>query len=277
MPPSEAAASIPATARVYRYDAGMIGPVLTREIAVETPIEIAFGGAPFAVMMATPCDIEDFAIGFALTEGIIEAIEDIRAIEAAIDATSGRVNVTLSGERMGSHLARKRAMSGRTGCGLCGIEDLEHLPKARRRLTPSRPIAPEAIGAAVAGLASVQPLNAQTRAVHAAAWCGCDGAIRVAREDVGRHNALDKLIGALLREKAEPNDGFVLISSRCSFEMVAKTAAFGAATLVSVSAPTSLALQRADECGLMLIAIARADSALGFSGAAQDTRQGAAA
>jgi FdhD protein len=124
MPPSEASASIPAPARVYRYDAGVIGPVLTREIAVETPIEIAFGGAPFAVMMATPCDIEDFAIGFALTEGIIEAIEDIRAIEAAIDAISGRINVTLSGERMGAHLARKRAMSGRTGCGLCGIEDL---------------------------------------------------------------------------------------------------------------------------------------------------------
>ena len=160
---------------------------------------------------------------------------------------------------------------------LCGIEDLEHLPKARRRLTPSRPIAPEAIGAAVAGLASVQPLNGQTRAVHAAAWCGCDGAIRVAREDVGRHNALDKLIGALLREKAEPDEGFVLISSRCSFEMVAKTAAFGAATLVSVSAPTSLALRRADECGLALIAIARSDQALGFPGADPDVRQGAAA
>jgi FdhD protein len=277
MPPSEAAASVPATTRVYRYDAGLIGPESPREIAVETPIEIAFGGAPFAVMMATPRDIEDFAVGFALTEEVIERIDDIRAIESTVDAASGRVDVTLSGERMGAHLARRRAISGRTGCGLCGIEDLEHLPRARRRLPPTRPISPQAIGAAVAALDSVQPLNARTRAVHAAAWCGRDGAIQVVREDVGRHNALDKLIGALLREKADPDEGFVLISSRCSFEMVAKAAAFGAATLVSVSAPTSLALQRADDCGLTLIAIARADSALGFSGAAPDARRGAAA
>jgi FdhD protein len=277
MPLSEAAASVPATTRVYRYDAGLSGPESTREIAVETPIEIAFGGAPFAVMMATPRDIEDFAIGFALTEGIIEDIADIRAIEAVIDTTDGRVNVTLSGERMGAHLARKRAMSGRTGCGLCGIEDLEHLPRARRRLTPAPAVAPEAIGAAVAALSSEQPLNARTRAVHAAAWCGRDGAIRAVREDVGRHNALDKLIGALLREKTDPEDGFVLISSRCSFEMVAKTAAFGAATLVSVSAPTSLALRRAEECGLTLIAIARSDQALGFPGDALDASRGAAA
>jgi FdhD protein len=277
MPPSEAAASVAATTRVYRYDAGSVGPLSSREIAVETPIEIAFGGAPFAVMMATPCDIEDFAIGFALTEEIIEAVEDIRAIEAAMDATSGRVNVTLSGERMGAHLARRRAISGRTGCGLCGIEDLEHLPRARRRLAPTPPIPPEAIGAAVAALSSLQPLNARTRAVHAAAWCGRDGTIQVVREDVGRHNALDKLIGALLRERIDPGEGFVLISSRCSFEMVAKTAAFGATTLVSVSAPTSLALRRADECGLTLIAIARDDQALGFPEVAAEADRGAAA
>jgi FdhD protein len=277
MPPSEATASVAATTRVYRYDAGSVGPLSSREIAVETPIEIAFGGAPFAVMMATPCDIEDFAIGFALTEEIIEAVEDIRAIEAAMDATSGRVNVTLSGERMGAHLARRRAISGRTGCGLCGIEDLEHLPRARRRLAPTPPIPPEAIGAAVAALSSLQPLNARTRAVHAAAWCGRDGTIQVVREDVGRHNALDKLIGALLRERIDPGEGFVLISSRCSFEMVAKTAAFGATTLVSVSAPTSLALRRADECGLTLIAIARDDQALGFPEVAAEADRGAAA
>ena len=276
MPPSDAA-SVAAAACVYRYDAGLTGPVFTREIAVETPIEIAFGGAPFAVMMATPEDIEEFAIGFALTEGIIESVEDIRAIEALVDEESGRVNVTLSGERMGAHLARKRAMSGRTGCGLCGIEDLEHLPAPRRRMSATPPIAPRAIGAAIAALESSQPLNARTRAVHAAAWCGRDGAIRAVREDVGRHNALDKLIGALLREKVDPADGFILISSRCSFEMVAKAAAFGAGTLVSVSAPTSLALRRAEESGLTLIAIARPDQALGFSGAALDARRGTAA
>jgi len=276
MPPNDAA-SISAVAQAYRYDAGPVGPVTTREIAVETPIEIAFGGAPFAVMMATPRDIEDFAIGFALTEGIIGGLADIRAIDAVVEEGNGRVDVTLSGERMGAHLARKRALSGRTGCGLCGIEDLEHLPAPRRRLPATRPIAPEAVGAAVAALDAAQPLNARTRAVHAAAWCGRDGAIRAVREDVGRHNALDKLIGSLLRQKADPGDGFILISSRCSFEMVAKAAAFGAATLVSVSAPTSLALRRAEESGLTLIAIARADQALGFSGAALDAYRGAAA
>jgi FdhD protein len=277
MPLSEAAASIPAQARVYNYDTGLNGPAFTREIAVETPIEIAFGGAPFAVMMATPRDIEDFAVGFAFTEGIVQSIEEIRAIEAVIEETSGRVNMTLSGERMGAHLARKRAISGRTGCGICGIEDLEHLPKPRQKLGPAEPIAPQAIGAAIVALDSAQPLNARTRAVHAAAWCGRDGKIRTLREDVGRHNALDKLIGALLQEKADRDDGFVLISSRCSFEMVAKTVAFGARTLVSLSAPTSLALARAEESGIALIAIARADRGLGFLGADADDRQRATA
>jgi FdhD protein len=277
MPPSEATGSVPRDARTFRYDVGAIGPAFTREIAVETPIEIAFGGVPFAVMMATPGDLEDFALGFALTEGIIESLDDIRGVETAGDDETARVNVTLSGARMGAHLARKRAITGRTGCGLCGVEDLAHLPRARGRTAATRPITPAAVGAAVAALDLAQPLNARTRAVHAAAWGGRDGAIRVSREDVGRHNALDKLIGALLREKADPDDGFILISSRCSFEMVAKAAAFGAGTLVSVSAPTSLALKRADESGVTLIAVARADQALGFSADSRDARRRAAA
>jgi FdhD protein len=277
MPPNEGADAVAAMARVYRYDVGALGPERTREIAVETPIELSFGGAPFVVMMATPRDLEDFAAGFALTEGIVERIEEIRAIEVEVDEAAARVNVTLSGERMSAHLARKRALVGRTGCGVCGIEDLEHLPKARRRSSPARAVAPAAIGAAVAALDSVQPLNQRTRAVHAAAWCALDGAITLAREDVGRHNALDKLIGALLRERIDPDDGFMLITSRCSFEMVAKAATFGAGTLVSVSAPTSLALKRARECGVALIAVARGDQALCFSGAIEDARSGAAA
>ena len=176
---------------------------------------------------------------------------------------------------MSAYLARKRALSGRTGCGVCGVEDLAHLPRAKTRARKAPKIAPKAIGAALAGLEAAQPLNARTRAVHAAAWCGADGAILRVREDVGRHNALDKLIGALLREGANPNEGFVLITSRCSFEMVVKTAAFGAGTLVSVSAPTSLALETAAECGVELIAIARADGALGFE--RPDWERGAAA
>jgi len=277
MPPNEGADAVAAAARVFRYDVGATGPDRTREIAVEAPIELSFGGAPFVVMMATPRDLEDFAAGFSLTEGIVEGIDEIRAVEVEVGEAAARVNVTLSGERMSAHLARKRALVGRTGCGVCGIEDLEHLPKARRRLAPAQAVAPAAVGAAVASLDALQPLNQRTRAVHAAAWCESDGAISFVREDVGRHNALDKLIGALLRDRVNPKDGFLLISSRCSFEMVAKAAAFGAGTLVSMSAPTSLALQRAEVSGVAVIAVARADQALCFRAAGRDARAGEAA
>ena len=270
MRPSEGPGSIDVPVRAFSYDSGASGPELARAVAVEAPVEIVIGGAPFAVMMATPSDLEDFAYGFLLSEQIADSVSDIRAVEVEQVEDGWKLKIAISGERLQAHLARGRAMSGRTGCGLCGIEDLSHLPSAPGRVAPTRPIAPEAIGAAVAALDASQPLNTRTRAVHAAAWCGRDGAIRAVREDVGRHNALDKLIGALLREGADPAEGFVLISSRCSFEMVAKTAAFGAGTLVSISAPTSLALRRAEECGLTLIAIARADQALGFSDVAVD-------
>jgi len=274
MPRNERGAA-PAQVRVFRYDGGPPGPVVSREIAEEVAVEIVFGGVPFAVMMATPQDLEDLVYGFALTEGAIGAAAEIRAIEVKPNPRSFRAEVTLTGAAMSAHLARKRAISGRTGCGICGVEDLAHLPQAKRRLQAPRKIAPKAIGVALAGLEAAQPLNARTRAVHAAAWCSEDGEILCAREDVGRHNALDKLIGALLREGMDSEAGFVLISSRCSFEMVVKTAAFGAGTLVSVSAPTTLALETAAACGVELIAVARADGALAFN--TTDWRQGAAA
>ena len=267
-----------ATAQSFDYDReGASGPASQRAIAVETPIQLSFGGAPFAVMMATPRDLKDFAVGFALTEGIVERLEDIRGVE--IDSVEGgmRVDIALSGERLSAHLSRVRAMSGRTGCGLCGIEDLAHLPKPRAPLAARPPIAPAAIRAALAGLERAQPLNAETRATHAAAWSDRSGAVLTTREDVGRHNALDKLIGALALAGVDPTSGFIVITSRCSFEMVAKAAAFGAATLVSVSAPTSLALERAKESGLTLVAIARADRATIFTAAASDADGGLAA
>jgi FdhD protein len=249
--------------RAFRYDADAVGPVMMREIAEEIPVEIAFGGASFAVMMASPLDLRDFAVGFALTEGAIGSAAEIRAVEVDLEPRRARVNVALTSNAMRAHLARKRAMTGRTGCGVCGIDDLQHLPRAPR-VSPSAPIPPAAIGSAVAALQALQQLNARTHAVHAAAWVGRDGAIRRVREDVGRHNALDKLVGALVIERVDPQDGFVLVTSRCSFEMVVKTAVFGAATLVSVSAPTTLALETAQATGVVLIAIARADHALAF-------------
>jgi FdhD protein len=174
-------------------------------------------------------------------------------------------------------MARARAMSGRTGCGLCGIEDFSQMPSPRPPLDRPAAIEPAAIRAAIGELEAWQPLNRATRAVHAAAWCGRDGKILLSREDVGRHNALDKAIGALARARVAPDSGFFVITSRCSFEMVAKAAIFGAGTLVSVSAPTSLALERARRFGVRLIAVARADQALSFEGGEGEASGGLAA
>jgi FdhD protein len=265
MPPNDEAAAIVAPARDYRYDRGPFGEPFARQIAVEAPVNVLFGGIPFAVMMTTPTELEDFAVGFALTEGIIGNLSDIRGVAVERAEQGLKVNVTLAGERMTAHLARKRVLSGRTGCGLCGVEDLADLPAARPVAPGAKPIDPAAVAAALQALDQSQPLNARTRAVHAAAWCDRGGAIVALREDVGRHNALDKLIGALVRDGVAPGEGFFVITSRCSFEMVAKAVVFGASTLVALSAPTSLAIERAAACGVTLIAIARADQAMVFA------------
>ncbi len=263
MPPNKATA-IEARARVYSYASGPSGDVAARAVAVETPVNLVFGGVPFAVMMATPADLEDFAYGFCLTEGVIERPVEIRGVAIEAAPAGLKLNIALDGERLSEHLARGRAMSGRTGCGLCGIDDLARLPKARVAAKPAKAIAPAAIKFALDALGKLQPLNQATRAVHGAAWCDRSGAVVALREDVGRHNALDKVIGAMLRAGQDPSEGFFVITSRCSFEMVAKAAAFGAHSLVALSAPTSLALELADASGLNLIAIARADHALVF-------------
>jgi FdhD protein len=277
MRPSEGPGSIDAPVRVFSYDLGVGGKEFTRAIAVEAPVQIVLGGAPFAVMMATPQDLEDFAAGFVLTEQIAESVADIRGIEVEAAEDGWRLKIALSGERLQAHMARARAMSGRTGCGLCGIEDFSQMPSPRPLLDPPASIEPAAIRAAIGELEAWQPLNRATRAVHAAAWCGRDGKILLSREDVGRHNALDKAIGALARARVAPDSGFFVITSRCSFEMVAKAAIFGAGTLVSVSAPTSLALERARRFGVRLIAVARADQALSFEGGEGEASGGLAA
>src|SRR4029077_20400004 len=167
-------------------------------------------------------DLEDFATGFVLTEQIATSIADIRAVEVEQVEDGWQLKIAISGERLQAHLARGRAMSGRTGCGLCGIEDFSQMPSPRPPLQPQAPITPDAIRAGLAELEARQPLNQATRAVHGAAWCGRDGTIALAREDVGRHNALDKTIWALARGGVPPDSGFFVITSRCSFEMVAK-------------------------------------------------------
>jgi FdhD protein len=263
MPPSDEAA-IEVSARDFSYQSGPSGPSSRRTVVVETPINVLYGGVGFSVMMATPEDLEDFAYGFSFTEGIIARANEIRAVEISRAEGGYKLDIALAGDRMTAHLAQRRALSGRTGCGLCGIDDLAHLPQPPR--VPQRAeIAPQAIKAALKALDDAQRLNGMTHAAHGAAWCDRDGAIIVLREDVGRHNALDKTIGVLLRRGVSSEDGFFVITSRCSFEMVAKAAAFGASTLVAVSAPTSLALERAALFGVTLIALARADHATVFA------------
>jgi FdhD protein len=276
MQPSEGAAAVEIEARTYAYDTGAAGPARARPVAVEAPVQFVIGGAAHAVMMATPQDLEDFAYGFLLTEGIAASRDDIRSIEVEPAQEGWRIAVALTGDRLKAHMARKRVLAGRTGCGLCGVEDFADIP-APRVVGPGAALSPAAVGAALTALESRQPLNALTRAVHGAAWVAHDGRIVLVREDVGRHNALDKAIGALWRESADPRGGFFLITSRCSFEMVVKTALFGASALVSVSAPTSLALEKAQAFGVTLLAVARRDSALSFGPGGGEASGGMAA
>ena len=261
MPGSDAARRVTARAFTYGREASR-----SREISVpvETPVEIAYGGVPFAVMLATPSDLEDFAYGFSLTEGVIATAAEVRDIGLTPGPEGVRIELNLAPSSMGRHLSRRRAMTGRTGCGVCGIEDLASLAPNSLRSVLAPEVALEAVGRAVAALEAGQDLNRETRSVHAAGWADRDGRLLHLREDVGRHNALDKLIGCLLRAGIDAREGFVVITSRCSFEMVDKTAALGAGMLVAVSGPTSLALDRAEQVGMALVGIARQDGVTGF-------------
>ena len=250
---------------VTRFEFGRGAAAASRQIPVETPVNIIYAPVPYAVMMVSPADLEDFALGFSLTEGVVERASEIRSI--ATEETEGglRLVVTLASDKLQRHLARTRNLAGRTGCGLCGIDDLAHLPVSRRNARGPGHVRLSAVRRALDELEVAQSLNRLTRAVHAAGWCDHDGRLVAIREDVGRHNALDKLIGALLRDDIDPMSGLVVLTSRCSFEMVEKAASFGAGVVVAVSAPTSLAVDRARACGVTMLAIARGDGAICFT------------
>ena len=263
------ATSIRVGTLVVAYDAPEARPD-ARALAVEMPVNVVYGSVPYAVMMTTPADFEDFAYGFSLTEGVIETPDEIRGVSVEPGEGGLRLLVDLAPGRLREHLARKRAISGRTGCGVCGIDDLAALPTAKTRAGDAPRKGPQvrlaSIQAALTALSDRQRLNRETRAVHAAAWARLDGTLTAVREDVGRHNALDKCIGALLREGVRPDEGFLVITSRCSFEMAEKAATLGASVLVAISAPTSLAIERARCHDLTLCAIARSDTLTVFSG-----------
>jgi FdhD protein len=230
----------------------------SRLVPEEVPIAFSYAGSTHAVMMATPADLEDFAVGFSLAEGIIERVDEVVAIEAVEAGEGIDVQVTLKDMTAEALIARRRRMAGPVGCGLCGIESIEQATRAVRSVGSDHVrLTAREIADATSMLSAAQDLNRQTRAVHAAGfYCPHEGLVAI-REDVGRHNALDKLVGAVLLGGWAANLGAVVVTSRLSVEMVQKTAALGVPILIAISAPTALAIRTATAAGITLIGIAR--------------------
>ncbi len=245
------------TAPEWRYRDGRLAAGKAA-LAVEVPIALQYNGISHAVMLATPGDLEDFALGFSLSEGIIERATDLYGVEVAHGAEGITLALDIATGAFARLKERRRSLAGRTGCGICGTESLDQVLRPLPPLpTPRWRLAPAALALASAALAGAQPLQQRTGATHGAAWCTPDGGIIMAREDVGRHNALDKLIGALVGAGVARDGGFALITSRASVEMVQKSATAGIAVLAAVSGPTSLAVRTATELGVTLIGFAR--------------------
>jgi FdhD protein len=230
-----------------------------RAAPTETPVAISYDGSTYAVMMATPLDLEDFAIGFSLTEGVVESWTEAGEVEVVANDLGLEVRMWLRPERRARLAVRRRHMAGPTGCGLCGIDSLVEAARIPPRVVGDLTLTPEELLAAMAAMARAQALNQETHGVHAAAFWRKDDGLVAIREDVGRHNALDKLAGAMARQGAPGGTGAVLLTSRVSVEMVQKAAVIGAPILVAVSAPTTFAVRAAEAAGLTLCAVARAD------------------
>ncbi|SAI30659.1 formate dehydrogenase associated protein [Bordetella ansorpii] len=258
MPDSQAPRTDSAQVRITRVRAGAIAPTPQDDhVAEETPVALEFNGISHATMLATPADLEDFAMGFALTEGIVGSASDVRGIELRPQCDGIVVELEIATACAVRLRERRRAMAGRTGCGLCGVETL---PEVLRDVPPVTADAPIAVGAVLRAMREMrtrQSLHDLTGATHAAGWARLDGTIERVREDVGRHNALDKLIGALAREGRDASAGMILVSSRASFEMVQKAASAGAGVLAAVSAPTALAIRTAQRANLTLLGFMR--------------------
>ncbi|WP_423228599.1 formate dehydrogenase accessory sulfurtransferase FdhD [Pseudaquabacterium inlustre] len=238
-------------------------------LAEELPVALVFNGITHAVMLATPMDLADFALGFGLTEGLLDHAGELYGVDEVRVADGIELRLDVAAACEWRLKERRRTLAGRTGCGLCGTDSLAQVRQVLPML-PAVAFDPAAFGRAQRDLRQWQVLQHSTGATHAAAWCATDGTVRVVREDVGRHNALDKLVGALQRgpqavPAQERAQGFLCITSRASFEMVQKTARAGVAALAAVSAPTALAVDTARGCGLLLAGFVRGDDLVAYS------------
>lgn len=237
-----------------------------REWVPEVPVALEFNGLSYAVMMATPSNLEDFARGFALTEGLAQTPADITDIAIAETDKGWIVRAQLAGLGIEKLTERVRTRVAESSCGLCGIENLEAVATPLPPVSAHDTLAAQAIFAALGTLRDHQPLTKATGAAHAAAFCAADGTILHVREDVGRHNAMDKLVGALAEAEQDPAEGFILSTARCSYEIVEKAVRAGATRLVTISLPTSMAVDRAKAAGLSLWCLARDDSVICVNG-----------
>jgi formate dehydrogenase accessory protein FdhD len=256
--PSAPAPGVSAEVTVDRWSRGATAHT-TDLVAEETPVALVYHDVPHVVMLATPADLEDYAVGFTLSEGLVERADEIRGVEVRPGAASVDVHVTVAWERFTQLLQRRRNLTGRTGCGLCGAETAADAIRNPAPVPAGARVTVAGLHAAIEQLSQLQPINARTGSVHAAAWVVPGEGIRVVREDVGRHNALDKTIGALVRGGADLAAGYMLITSRASYEMVQKCATVGIPFLAALSAPTAFAVRLAERTGVTLVAFARRD------------------
>ena len=236
------------------------------EVAEEAPIALTYHGIPHVVMLATPADLEDLAVGFTVTEALVASPREISSVEVIRTPDAIEVRVGVKSERFSEILKRQRNMTGRTGCGLCGVETVEEAIRRPARVSAELRVSSADLHAALKALESQQRINARTGSVHAAAWARPGNGIEIVREDVGRHNALDKMIGALLRAGTDPAEGYAIVTSRASYEMAQKAATAGISFLAAVSAPTGLAIRLAEASDLTLVGFARPQQHVVYAG-----------
>nr|WP_241988030.1 formate dehydrogenase accessory sulfurtransferase FdhD [Dokdonella fugitiva] len=234
-------------------------------IAEEVPVALVYNERPHVVMMATPCDLDDFALGFSLSEGIVANAPELDVAATRTLLEGIEIQLRVPAARAAALEQRKRNLTGRSGCGLCGAQALEDALRQPQPVADGPRIAAHALSRALAALQARQALAAATGATHAAGWAGVDGELVLLREDVGRHNALDKLLGALVRSGLDVRDGFAVVTSRASYEMVQKAATLGVGLLAAISAPTALAIQLAAQANLTLVGFARGDSHVAYA------------